>query len=160
MGASYRISRSTYASDREILRHMKRWMIAMAAALVPGVAQSQQHANLRAAVEQDYVDNLAGLFEYFHRNPELSFREEKTAARLAAELRALGVEVTEGVGGTGIVGILANGEGPLVLVRADMECLDGSGKLLASLEGYECVLDPSLKAAFANNQSAVPLQQT
>ena len=78
---------------------------------------------LKAAIEDDYANNLKGLFEYFHRNPELSFREFETSKRLATELRLLGVEVTEEVGGTGIVGMLKNGDGPLVLVRADMDGL-------------------------------------
>jgi amidohydrolase len=78
---------------------------------------------LAKAVATDYEASLAELFVHFHRNPELSFREYETAKRLAEELRATGVEVTEGVGGTGIVGILCNGEGPLVLVRADMDGL-------------------------------------
>jgi hypothetical protein len=63
------------------------------------------------------------LFEHFHRYPELSFLEKKTAKRLARELRKAGAEVTEGVGGTGVVGMMRNGEGPLVLVRADMDGL-------------------------------------
>lgn len=50
-----------------------------------------------------YDQHLAALYDYFHRNPELSSMEVKTAARLAEELRATGFEVTEGVGGTGIV---------------------------------------------------------
>ena len=79
--------------------------------------------DLTQAVAEDYEVSLAELFVYFHRNPELSFREYETAKRVAAELRAAGVEVTEGVGGTGLVGILRNGEGPLVLVRADMDGL-------------------------------------
>ena len=78
---------------------------------------------LSADVDAHWEGHLAGLFEHFHRNPELSFLEHETAARLAAELRALGVEVTEGVGGTGLVGILSNGDGPTVLVRADMDGL-------------------------------------
>lgn len=78
---------------------------------------------LAAAIEDDYANNLKGLFEHFHQNPELSFLEFKTAQRLAVELRTLGIEVTEQVGGTGIVGILKNGDGPLVLVRADMDGL-------------------------------------
>ncbi len=75
------------------------------------------------AVALDYETSLEGLFVYFHSHPELSFRETETAARLAQELRDAGVEVTEGVGGTGVVGILQNGDGPLVLVRADMDGL-------------------------------------
>ncbi|HVS66289.1 MAG TPA: amidohydrolase [Thermoanaerobaculia bacterium] len=78
---------------------------------------------LAAAIAADYEQELEELFVHFHRNPELSFLEHETAKRLAAELRESGVEVTEGVGGTGIVGILRNGEGPTVLVRADMDGL-------------------------------------
>ncbi len=78
---------------------------------------------LESAVNADYEAYLGDLFLHFHRNPELSFLEHQTAARMAAELRSLGIEVTEGVGGTGVVGMLRNGEGPLVLVRADMDGL-------------------------------------
>ena len=78
---------------------------------------------LEAAARRDYDKHLAALFEYFHRNPELSFLETATAARLAKELRSAGAKVTTGVGGTGVVGMLRNGEGPTVLVRADMDGL-------------------------------------
>lgn len=75
-------------------------------------------------IKADYDAHLAALWDHFHRNPELSFREVKTAARMAEELRAVpGVEVTEQVGGTGVVGVLRNGKGPVVLVRADMDGL-------------------------------------
>ncbi|MBW2423852.1 MAG: amidohydrolase, partial [Deltaproteobacteria bacterium] len=77
----------------------------------------------REAIERDWDEHLAGLFEHFHRHPELSFLEKKTAKRLARELRKAGAEVTEGVGGTGVVGMMQNGDGPLVLVRADMDGL-------------------------------------
>lgn len=79
--------------------------------------------SLNDQVEQDYNDHLAGLFDYFHRNPELSLVEFKTAKRLAEELRGAGFEVTEGVGGTGLVAMMENGEGPLVMMRADMDGL-------------------------------------
>ena len=85
-------------------------------------AQAQDLA-LRTAVQQDYRDNLATLFDHFHRNPELSGREVQTAARMARELQALGYEVTTGVGGTGVVAIMRNGAGPTVLMRADMDGL-------------------------------------
>ncbi|MEM6538223.1 MAG: amidohydrolase, partial [Pseudomonadota bacterium] len=75
------------------------------------------------AVIDDYDTNLEPLFKYFHSNPELSFRETKTAARLAAELSALGYKVTQGVGETGVVAVLENGEGPTVMLRADMDGL-------------------------------------
>jgi hippurate hydrolase len=76
------------------------------------------------AIKADYDRDLGKLFDHFHRNPELSFKEVKTAARMAAELRKVpGVVVTEKVGRTGVVGVLRNGAGPTVLVRADMDGL-------------------------------------
>ena len=78
---------------------------------------------IKIAIAQHYDDHLEDLFVWFHQNPELSFLENKTAARLAEELRALGVDVTEGVGETGLVGMIENGEGPLVMIRADMDGL-------------------------------------
>jgi amidohydrolase len=80
-------------------------------------------AELSSQVKQDYAEHLGDLFEYFHRNPELSLMETETAARLAAELREAGFEVTEGVGVTGVVAIMENGPGPLVMMRADMDGL-------------------------------------
>lgn len=74
-------------------------------------------------VARDYKASLEGLFLHFHQNPELSFKESKTAARMAKELKALGLKVTEGVGGTGVVAVAQNGEGPVVLLRADMDGL-------------------------------------
>jgi hippurate hydrolase len=68
-------------------------------------------------------DSLQTLYKYLHSHPELSLQEEKTAARLARELRDAGFEVTEKVGGYGVVGVLRNGEGPTVLVRTDMDAL-------------------------------------
>ncbi len=80
-------------------------------------------AEVEAAAATEYDAYLEELFVHFHRNPELSFLETQTAARMAEELRAAGVEVTEGVGSTGVVGILRNGTGPLILLRADMDGL-------------------------------------
>ncbi len=92
----------------------------LAAALAPGVLQASE---LSTAVARDYDSHLAPLLDWFHRNPELSFLEVKTAARMAQELRTAGFIVTEGVGGTGVVAILKNGPGPLVMMRADMDGL-------------------------------------
>ena len=89
-----------------------------------------------AAIRADYDASLGALFEHFHRNPELSFREFNTAARMAKELRAIpGIVVTEKVGQTGVVGVMKNGAGPVVLVRADMDglpVLETSGLSYAS----------------------------
>src|SRR5262249_11838229 len=67
--------------------------------------------------------SLEALYKHLHSHPELSFHEEKTAARLAQELRELGFQVTEKVGGHGVVGIFRNGAGPTVMVRTDMDGL-------------------------------------
>ena len=94
---------------------------AMAALLACSPALAQD--TLKAAVQSDYDMNLAALFDHFHRNPELSGLEVQTSARMAAELSALGYEVTTGVGGTGVVAVLKNGDGPTVMIRADMDGL-------------------------------------
>ncbi|GLS26597.1 amidohydrolase [Marinibactrum halimedae] len=78
---------------------------------------------INAAIAKDYNKHLDGLFEYFHKNPELSLQEHKTAKRLAKELKAAGFKVTQGVGGTGLVAIMKNGDGPMVMMRADMDGL-------------------------------------
>ena len=78
---------------------------------------------LRNSIDNDYQDYLGPLFKHFHANPELSTIENQTAARMAKELSAAGFEVTEGVGGTGIVAMLKNGDGPMVSMRADMDGL-------------------------------------
>lgn len=92
-------------------------------------------ASLKQAINEHYDSHLSDLFVWFHQNPELGFLEQKTSARLALELRNLGIEVTEGVGGTGLVGMIENGDGPLVLIRADMDglpILEDSGLAYAS----------------------------
>ncbi|EFL42897.1 amidohydrolase [Streptomyces griseoflavus] len=71
--------------------------------------------DVRADVEDLYRD--------LHRHPELGLREHRTAKKAADALRDLGYDVTEGVGGTGVIGVLANGDGPVVMARADMDAL-------------------------------------
>ncbi|MDR3082585.1 MAG: amidohydrolase, partial [Streptomyces sp.] len=71
----------------------------------------------------DRVPGLRTLYEDLHSHPELSFQEVRTAGIVADRLREQGWEVTERVGGTGVVGVLANGDGPVVLLRADMDAL-------------------------------------
>jgi hippurate hydrolase len=67
--------------------------------------------------------DLVSIYQHLHRHPELGFQEHRTAGLVAGRLRANGFEVTEGVGGTGVVGMLRNGTGPTVLLRADMDGL-------------------------------------
>jgi hippurate hydrolase len=108
------------------------WAAAAAMLSAPAIARP----DYAEAVKADYDKSLGALWDHFHRNPELSFREYKTAARMAQELRAIpGMQVTEKVGGTGVVGVLKNGDGPVVLVRADMDGLpvqERSGLINAS----------------------------
>ena len=73
-------------------------------------------------VNAEYA-NLFELYKHFHANPELSFQEAKTSARLAEELKQAGFEVTTGVGKHGVVAVLKNGAGPTVLVRSDLDGL-------------------------------------
>ena len=67
--------------------------------------------------------SLDALYQELHRTPELSLREERTAAKMASQLRALGFEVTERVGGHGVVGVLRNGKGPTVMLRTELDAL-------------------------------------
>ncbi len=76
-----------------------------------------------AAWAKAHVDKIGELYRHFHSHPELSFQEKETAARLAKELKAVGCETTENVGGTGVVGILKNGDGKTVLLRTDLDAL-------------------------------------
>ncbi len=69
------------------------------------------------------LKSLSELYRTLHQAPELSYKEIETARRVAAALREAGVEVTEGVGKTGLVGVLRNGDGPTVLLRTDLDAL-------------------------------------
>jgi amidohydrolase len=73
------------------------------------------------------LDEIMGELEDFyrdlHQHPELSMQEHRTAGKAAERLRAAGYDVTTGVGGTGVVGVLRNGDGPTVMLRADMDAL-------------------------------------
>lgn len=69
------------------------------------------------------LPSLLSIYQELHANPELSLHEEATAARVAVELREAGFEVTEKVGGHGVVGVLKNGDGPVVLIRTDLDAL-------------------------------------
>lgn len=71
----------------------------------------------------DIREDLTALYKDLHAHPELSFQEHRTAAEVARRLEALGLEVTSGVGRTGVVGVLRNGTGPTVLLRADFDAL-------------------------------------
>ncbi|MEZ5385387.1 MAG: amidohydrolase [Prosthecobacter sp.] len=76
-----------------------------------------------ASLTKQELPSLLTLYKELHANPELSLHEVETAARVAKELRDVGLEVTEKVGGHGIVGVLKNGDGPVILVRTDLDAL-------------------------------------
>jgi metal-dependent amidase/aminoacylase/carboxypeptidase family protein len=69
------------------------------------------------------LPNLEALYKDVHSHPELSMQETRTASLVADRLRAAGYDVTTGVGKTGVVGLLRNGDGPTVMLRADMDAL-------------------------------------
>jgi amidohydrolase len=71
----------------------------------------------------DTLDDLEALYKDIHSHPELSLQETRTAGLAAERLNAAGYEVTEQIGGTGVVGLLKNGDGPTVMLRADMDAL-------------------------------------
>ena len=100
--------------------------LAVAASLPSQLAHAQEPAPVSARVAARVGAEYPALFELYkelHARPELSFYEEKTAARLAAELRQTGFEVTTKIGGHGIVAVLKNGPGPTVLLRTDLDGL-------------------------------------
>jgi amidohydrolase len=91
-------------------------------ALFAARAAEVPNAALREGVSREFPA-LEQFYHELHANPELSAHEEKTAARVAAELKKLGIEVTPRIGGHGLVGVLRNGAGPTVLVRTDLDAL-------------------------------------
>ena len=96
-----------------------------AAAVLPAHAEldvARLKAAIEASFEADYP-KLDALYKQIHAHPELAFEEVKTAARLATEMRALGFEVTEKVGKTGLVAIYNNGDGPTIMVRTELDAL-------------------------------------
>ncbi len=101
---------------------MRNTLLLGAASVLGLAAVPAQADELRDAVAAD-MPQLVELYKDLHAHPELSFQEVETSKKLAARARALGFEVTEGVGKTGVVAVLKNGEGPTVLLRADMDGL-------------------------------------
>src|ERR1700722_4747579 len=96
-----------------------------ASAIVPARAELDVpglKTEIEASVEADYP-KLDALYKDIHAHPEIAFEEVKTAAKLAAEMRALGFDVTEKVGKTGLVAIYKNGDGPTIMVRTELDAL-------------------------------------
>src|SRR3982751_779961 len=99
---------------------MKKLLLAAVAAM--SVTPPAAPPALSDAIRPD-MPQLMTLYRDIHANPELSMQEVRTPAKLAAEMRKLGFEVTEHVGKTGVVAVMKNGPGPVLLIRADMDAL-------------------------------------
>ena len=81
-----------------------------------------QTDSLRADIAKD-MPGLTTIYRDLHANPELSGQEKRSSAILAAEAKKAGFDVTTGVGGHGVVAVMKNGPGPVVMLRADMDAL-------------------------------------
>ena len=106
----------------------RRSLASVAVALVTTCTLSAQPGSTRwitpTTQEIDSIfPDVDALYIDLHRNPELGFQETQTAAKLAARLKALGFDVTTGVGKTGVVGVLRNGTGPTVMLRTELDAL-------------------------------------
>jgi len=85
------------------------------------------------------------LCKYLHRNPEISFQEEETSARIADELKSIGFYVTSNFGGNNIVGMFRNGEGPVIMLRTDMDALPIKEKTGLSFASTKTKIDSNGK---------------
>jgi amidohydrolase len=105
------------------------WSGGLVLATLLGLADAAGAADVagtRATIDRGLdaqYSHIEALYKDIHSHPELGFQETRTAARLAQEMRALGYEVTEGVGKTGIVALYKNGAGPTVMVRTELDAL-------------------------------------
>lgn len=99
---------------------MNRHLLALLSASI--LAAPAGAATLNEAISAD-MPQLMTLYRDLHANPELSMQEVRTPAKLAPEIRKLGFDVTEHVGKTGLVAVMKNGPGPVLLIRADMDAL-------------------------------------
>jgi len=98
---------------------MKRFLLLAAAMTLPSPASA---AALSDAIQAD-MPQLMKLYRDLHEHPELSMQEVRTPALIAPEMKKLGFQVTEHVGKTGVVAVMKNGPGPVLLIRADMDAL-------------------------------------
>jgi hippurate hydrolase len=122
-------------------------LLPIAALLLAQAAHAQDSAAVAGQINGMYPQ-LETIYKDLHAHPEIAFQEVRTAAKLAAEMRTLGFEVTEKVGKTGIVAIYKNGKGPTVLVRTEMDGLPMeeksgfpySSKAHAQLEGKDVMV--------------------
>ncbi|MBY0477219.1 MAG: amidohydrolase [Chitinophagaceae bacterium] len=101
---------------------MKSKLISILFAIIlTGTMQAQINKRVHQMAYSDSLQ-MVEMYKDLHQNPELGFMEVRTSAIVAKELKALGYEVMTGIGKTGVAGILKNGDGPVVMYRADMDC--------------------------------------
>jgi hippurate hydrolase len=98
-------------------------MIAGSSFLFPAQSSAQAWLTPTQAEIDAIYPEMRGLYVDLHQNPELAFQEVRTSAQLAARMKALGFEVTTGVGRTGIVAVMKNGPGPVVMLRTELDAL-------------------------------------
>jgi amidohydrolase len=101
---------------------MKRHLLSAILLLLSAGIFSQAGDRILAEISGNMASHR-DLYRYLHQNPELSYEEFRTAARLSYELEALDFEVSRNIGGNGFVGVLKNGEGPVIMLRTDMDAL-------------------------------------
>lgn len=110
------------------------------------------HANSNGQDRSGFDKEVAKQAEYalalckqIHQNPELSFQEEETSARIADELKSIGFDVTSNFGGNNVVGMFKNGEGPVIMLRTDMDALPIKEKTGLSFASTKTMIDSNGK---------------
>ena len=107
------------------------YCIALVGVLAPSVSgegsvRSHYRSDLAGEVDKQVKRDMSDLRAFYtdlHTHPELSNQETESAGKIAARLEGMGYSVTTGIGGHGVVGIMSNGSGPMVLIRGDMDAL-------------------------------------
>jgi hippurate hydrolase len=102
---------------------LRLFLTLISAVLLASISWAADSWSAPSAQIDAVYPQVEALYMDLHRNPELSYHEEKTAAKIAEQLRKLGYEVTTEVGGTGVVGVFKNGAGPVVMLRAELDAL-------------------------------------
>src|SRR5215472_9022730 len=120
-----RTDRFRALQQSRVLMKMLLFSIFLLGSLTCGAAQADQPRDSRPAVPEvaSLEPELEALYRDLHEHPELAFHEERTAETLAKRVKDLGFEVTTGVGKTGLVAIMRNGPGPVVMLRTELDAL-------------------------------------
>jgi hippurate hydrolase len=138
-------------------------LLPIVALLAAAAAQVQAQTQDAGTLINGMYPQLDAIYKDLHAHPEIAFHEERTAAKLAAEMLKIGFEVTEKVGKTGVVAIYKNGPGPMVLVRTELDGLpmdEKSGLPYASTNGaaHSCGHDVHMTAWLATARTLVALK--